>query len=111
MKVKKIFFMIAVMMIAVVATLNVYLGSVSIPISRTMLSNMIALAQEPLDANYVRHEGTCTITGNGKVKLLSGTIIEVKGELVFDGKIVCSSGGNFTCTPIECAQLWQWIFT
>jgi hypothetical protein len=59
---------------------------------------------------YNRHSFQCTIYGNGKVQILGGKIIEVDGEMKFDGGLYCSSGGNTTCTPMECFQLWQWIF-
>lgn len=61
-----------------------------------------------LDCNYVRKETTCKIRGNGSIQVVGVGIIKVKGELEIDGKVVCSGGGNDSCTPIECKDLYFW---
>lgn len=80
--------------------------------SDVALANVEALAdgEGPLDTSYERHPFTCTIYGHGKVKIAGGSILEVNGSLSFDGGLYCTSGGNATCNPTECGQLWEWIF-
>jgi hypothetical protein len=111
---------IAVLAIAAVAAFNVNLSmkDTSKNLSTLAKANLEALAQESggntgeggLDTSYNRNPFQCTIYGNGKVKLVGGSIIQINGSLSFDGGIYCTSGGNATCSPIECATLWQWIF-
>ncbi|WP_313381518.1 NVEALA domain-containing protein [Proteiniphilum saccharofermentans] len=107
---KKILCGITVLAIAALAAFNLNLSSDENVVSSLTLANVEALAQETHPTIYNRHPFQCTITGNGKVKIAGGTIVEVKGSLSFDGGISCSSSGNMTCTPVECAQLWQWVF-
>ncbi len=63
-----------------------------------------------LDTRYNRIDFDCTVKGNGKIKLVGGSILEVDGFLSFSGGASCSAHGNETCTPVECMQLWQWMF-
>lgn len=66
------------------------------------------------DTVYERTEGTCTITvgAKGKIKVFGVGIMyaNAQGEISFDGKVVCHGGGNSSCTPIECIQLYEAIF-
>jgi hypothetical protein len=96
--------------IVIIAMINVKLNeSSNLPKAFIANANAEALAREGLDTSYIRSEDDCSIYGNGKIKLVGGTIITVNGYLSIEGKVVCSSGGNSTCTPIECAQVWQWL--
>lgn len=77
-------------------------------------NNVDALANpEDFQTSYLREEGTCSIfvEAHSKVKLFNGTILEAdaNGEIRFDGKVVCIAGGTKSCTPIECATLYQVI--
>jgi uncharacterized Zn-binding protein involved in type VI secretion len=89
---------------------NVNMNTQDSNLSILALKNVEALAQETHPTIYNRHPFQCTITGKGKVKIAGGNIVEVNGSLAFDGGMYCTSGGNATCTPAECGQLWQWIF-
>jgi hypothetical protein len=82
-------------------------------LSDLTLANVNAIAQNEAGGNataYNRHPFQCTIYGNGKVKIAGGSILEVKGQLSFDGGLYCTDNGNATCTPMECFHLWQWVF-
>jgi hypothetical protein len=98
---------------AAVATINVALNEKTPIVSNLTLLNLEAFSQESggggLNTIYNRHPFQCTANGNGKIQLVGGTILTVKGSLSFDGGLYCTSGGNATCTPMECAQLWSWI--
>lgn len=78
-----------------------------------ILANTEALAagEESLDCNYSRNESQCSIYvgAKGYVKLLGGTIIKAgaDGYARFDGKVVCIRGGNSTCKPVECIDLYE----
>lgn len=100
--------------IAVATGWGIIQNNKNVTLSDLALANVEALANEEsgggLDANYNRHPFNCTIYGNGKVQILGGNILKVNGSLTFEGGLYCSKGGSFTCTPIECAQVWQWIF-
>ena len=80
--------------------------------------NLEALVQSTreggLDCNYSREESKCSIYigANGRIKLFGVGIIkaDANGWVNFDGKVVCHSGGNATCRPIECVDLYQVIF-
>ncbi|ATA75893.1 hypothetical protein CGC52_10995 [Capnocytophaga sp. H2931] len=77
------------------------------------LANVEALEQNESDgvqAVWNRNTFTCTIYGNGKIKIAGGSIVEVKGSLTFDGGLYCTTDGNATCSPVECNDLWQQIF-
>jgi hypothetical protein len=115
--IKKIIGGIALVILIAIAVFNSILNNPkdnSNLYSSLTLANIVALAEESesagLDTKYVRKPFNCEITGNGKIKLVGGTIVEVKGSLSFSGGLVCESGGKATCTPTECASLWQWIF-
>lgn len=47
----------------------------------------------------------------GSVKLFGGTIVkaDADGYAKFDGQLTCGGGGNLTCTPIECRELYESI--
>ena len=86
-------------------------------ISNLTKQNLEALVQSTreggLDCNYSREESKCSIYigANGRIKLFGVGIIkaDANGWVNFDGKVVCRSGGNATCKPIECADLYQII--
>lgn len=80
--------------------------------SDLFLANVEALSSnENLDCNYRREEGTCRIEvgAHGKIEILGGTILKAgtDGIIEFDGKVVCHYGGNATCRPIECEDLYK----
>lgn len=63
---------------------------------------------------YVREEGTCKIqvSGNVKLKLIkAGFIVSGDGTITLEGKVICNSGGNSSCTPIECNDLLKTILS
>lgn len=78
-------------------------------------ANVEALADsnDKLDCNYTREESKCTINvgAKGKIKILNGSVLtaDAQGEISFDGKVACISGGNSTCRPIECIDLYTII--
>ncbi len=81
-------------------------------LSEWALANVEALTgNEGLDCSYVRKESSCTINvgADGQIKLFSGTILnaDANGEITFQGKVVCSSGGTETCRPVECVDLYE----
>lgn len=85
---------------------------------RFLLANIEALTQyEPgggdLDTNYVRNPSKCSIyIGiNGKLKLFGVGILkaDATGYVSFDGQVSCQSGGNSTCRPVECIDLYEII--
>lgn len=78
------------------------------------LANVEALARrEALDCSYVREDNKCTIEvgAKGEIRLLGGSILKAgaDGNITFDGQVVCSSGGNKTCKPVECVELYTVI--
>ena len=87
-------------------------------ISNLTKQNLEALVQSTreggLDCNYSREESKCSIYigANGRIKLLGVGIIkaDANGWVNFDVKVVCHSGVNATCRPIECVDLYQVIF-
>jgi hypothetical protein len=105
---------LVVMVTAAVATINVVLNEKTPIMSNLTLKNLEAFTQESgesggLSTIYNRHTFQCSVYGNGKIQIAGGTILTVKGSLTFDGGLYCTSGGNATCSPVECAQLWTWI--
>ena len=52
---------------------------------------------------YNRHEGFCDfyVKANATVTILGLGLVRVSGQLA------CSSGGVFTCRPIECYDIYQ----
>jgi hypothetical protein len=109
---KSILGCILVLVVIIAFVMNVNLKANDNSLSAIGLANVEALANEEggFATNYNRHPFTCTIYGNGKVRIVGGNILEVKGSLSFDGGLYCSAGGTYSCTPAECTQLWQWIF-
>lgn len=75
------------------------------------LSDGENVGKEPV---YVRNTDVCrmNIGVGGEVKLLGGTILKAnsQGEIVIDGVVICSRGGNDLCKPIECKDLYETIF-
>lgn len=99
---------------AVVLSAAVYLGYQHVSSSESDLfkANVEALSTgENLDCNYKREEGRCSIEvgAHGKIELFGGNILKAgaDGVIEFDGKVVCVSGGNATCRPIECEDLYK----
>lgn len=84
--------------------------------SPLMRANLEALSSLEDDSKtiYKRYESTCKIYvgAKGKIILLSGAVIKADGNgyVEFDGKVVCASGGEFTCSPVECKDLYEAIF-
>jgi hypothetical protein len=112
------FFLITLggMVTVFLATVNVILNEKSPTVSNLILQNVMAFTQESgessgvLDTSYNRHPFQCTVSGNGKIKVVGGSIMQVDGCLSFDGGLYCTSGGNATCSPKECVDVWHWIF-
>ncbi|MDR0892596.1 MAG: NVEALA domain-containing protein [Mediterranea sp.] len=111
-KTKKWMGVLLVGVVAVVAGYNVYESqNGNVKLGDVALANVEALAADEHDGTiYNRNSYKCTITGNGKVKIAGGNVLEVKGYLAFDGGVYCTSNGNATCRDIECMELWHWIF-
>lgn len=113
---KKYFYSISLVGFAIIAGLFAYDKQQEQSISDLTLTNVEALAQtgEGLDCRYNRHEGQCTVNvgAKGQIKIFTGTILDAdaNGNITFDGKVTCSGGGSFTCTPIECIELYSTIF-
>lgn len=61
------------------------------------------------EAIYNREEEKCTIEGNGKIEVFGKGVIEIKGHLTFDGKVVCSANGESVCHTIDCRDLYFWV--
>lgn len=108
--------MLAIAAVAAVVTFNV---NRSLKQENNMsllgLANLEALAQNESGTGgfqtiYKRNDFKCIIYGHGKIQIAGGTILEVRGELAFDGGVYCSEGGSDSCYPTECYQLWHWIF-
>ena len=112
-KIIKIIIVLLIAVFAAVAAFNVNLNiQKKSSLSALALANVEALARDEggLDTSYNRNPFLCTIYGNGKIKMLNGTIFEIKGSLSFDGGMFCTSGGSATCTNVECSDLWEAIF-
>ena len=80
--------------------------------SDLFLANVEALSTgEKLDCSYNREEGQCMVEvgAHGRIEFLGGTIVKAgaDGVITFDGKVVCFSGGNAACRPIECEDLYK----
>ncbi len=116
---KRIKLMAAAAIMAVVATAG-YMGytayeyATMTPQERMILANIEALTSSPeFQTIYNREEGSCTINVGvkGSIKLLGGTILtaDANGNVTFDGKVICSGGGNSSCTPVECVDLYETI--
>ena len=67
-----------------------------------------------LDCSYNRDESSCEIYVGvgGQVKVFNKGVISAgaDGMVVFPGKVVCSSGGSYTCRPVECVDIYEVIF-
>ncbi len=72
--------------------------------------NVEALSgDESLDCNYNRREESCEFLGNAKIRILGVGVIKVNGSFSIPGVVVCSTGGNETCKPVECIDLYEVI--
>ncbi|MBO8452323.1 MAG: hypothetical protein IAC06_05510 [Bacteroidetes bacterium] len=102
----------AVLMAAAVSAF-VYVNNKESNSTSLLKANAEALAAEEtggLDANYKRKEEKCTITAGAgaKIKIFGGNItVGSRGTVTFDGKVICKSGGDETCRPIECIDLYE----
>lgn len=110
---KKIFSTLAVAA-ALFAGYSAYNTKNETRLTDVALANVEALANyiDKLDCQYVRDDkGICTINvgTKGKIKLFNGTILsaDAEGNISFDGKVICSSGGSSACRPIECIDLYE----
>lgn len=60
---------------------------------------------------YNREEGTCRIYVGvrGKIKLFGVGVIKAgaDGYVEFDGKVICHSNGDASCTPVECKDMYE----
>ena len=78
-------------------------------------ANVEALAStENFQTEYVREEGTCKMQVSGSVKLKlkqAGFVVSGDGTITLEGKVICHSGGNSSCTPIECKDLLETILS
>lgn len=78
-------------------------------------ANVEAITEnETLDCSYNRDESSCEIYVGvgGQVKVFNKGVISAgaDGMVVFPGKVVCSSGGSYTCRPVECVDIYEVIF-
>lgn len=94
--------------IALGALCYIYNGFVS---EKTMWDrNVEALSgDESLDCNYYRRTESCEFVGNARIKIFGVGIIKVNGSFSIPGVVVCTSGGNETCKPVECIDLYEVI--
>ena len=64
-----------------------------------------------LDTAYNRHEGYCEfhVKANAEVTILGLGIFkaDANGLVKVSGQVTCSSGGIYTCRPIECYDLYE----
>mgnify|MGYP003407742295 FL=1 len=63
-----------------------------------------------LDTNYIQHEGTCPIKVEGDmiIKFINaGLTLKGDGTITLDGKVTCEGGGNHTCFPKSCDDLYK----
>lgn len=83
--------------------------------SNLLLANAEALARTEIETVYKRDEGKCEVTVGvkGQIKLLGGAILTAgaDGKISFDGKVVCGSEGQWSCTPVECKDLYEVILS
>lgn len=103
--------------IAMIGGVNVFNAQKPIVLSDIAMANVEALAQSEnggMDCNYRREEDKCTIYvgSHGSIKLFSGTILkaDAQGNITFDGKVSCESGGSSSCRNIECVDVYKMIF-
>ena len=57
---------------------------------------------------YRREEGSCTITGKGRIEVFGKGFLEVNGHITIDGKVACYSGGEALCSTVDCKDLYMW---
>ena len=57
---------------------------------------------------YKRCEGSCTISGNGRIEVFNVGIMEIDGELTIEGKVSCHAGGDALCSTVDCKDLYMW---
>lgn len=117
----KVFSILFVCMLFIVAAINVQLNLSSVQsLSGLALENLNALAYAEggkVDVSesdnrtiYKRVTSDCVIYGNGKISIMGGGLIEVKGSLRLENyQVSCESGGTSTCRNIECAEIWGWV--
>lgn len=110
----KLFIVVFVTAITALSVINVFNAKRSVKLSDVAIENLEALANGEgggLDCSYVREEGKCTLNigAGSSIKLFNMQIIhaDAQGNVIFDGKVVCKSGGSSTCKPIECYDLYQ----
>ena len=84
--------------------------------SPAVLENVDALSTPEgedggLDTAYNRHEGYCEfhVKANAEVTILGLGIFkaDANGLVKVSGQVTCSSGGIYTCRPIECYDLYE----
>ena len=110
MKKKFYFGLFAVTMVAAAIVINVNLSLKRSGLSDVLLANIEALAQGEggLDTNYEPVPYDCTIhVGVG------GSFGPIKanaqGNVVISGARDCEAGGNKTCAPVTCAEIYASI--
>ena len=83
---------------------------------RLLSSNVDALSTPEgedggLDTAYNSHEGYCEfhVKANAEVTILGLGIFkaDANGLVKVSGQVTCSSGGIYTCRPIECYDLYE----
>ena len=93
----------------------IYVKTENGSVNDLLAANVDALADNEsggkLDTSYKRSEDDCVITVSAGVKLeIFGVgVIDAKagGKISVGVKVVCSSGGNETCRPVECIDLYS----
>lgn len=57
---------------------------------------------------YKRNEGSCTISGKGRIEVFNVGVMEIDGELTIEGKVSCHAGGDALCSTVDCKDLYMW---
>ena len=105
---KKLLIAGAVIAVATVNVKTVLDDNRSEKLLKTSLATIAEDVGDNTSAIYVRHEGTCTIEGRGRIEVFGKGVIEVKGRLTIDGKVACSDGGEYICNTVDCKDLYMW---
>ncbi len=113
---RKIFVLLAGMVLFLASSLTfIYVKGENDSVNDLLSANVDALADNEsggkLDTSYKRSEDDCEITVSAGIKLeIFGVgVIDAKGggKVSVGVKVVCSSGGNETCRPVECIDLYR----
>lgn len=96
-------------LVTIVASLTIALAIYKSSTTDSLFyQNVEALADdgEYSQANYVREEGTCVITITAQMAAILGIHLDGDATFTVDGKLICHPGGESSCRPIECIDLY-----